>query len=171
MLYITNVKNRNISIKTNWVPRSENPFADELSRYIDHDDWSINHELYLIFEEKWGPHNIDRFATHYNSHCLRFNSKIWCPGTEAFDALNQPWQKDNNWLVLPPNCIAKTVNKIILEQVQGTLIVPELRSAPYWPIIFSNGSFRMFVIDTDYLPCNKVITKGGGKTVFLVFGH
>lgn len=117
----------------------------------------------MIFDKKWGPHTIDRFATHYNLHCSRFNSKIWCPGTEAIDAFRQPWEHDNNWLVPPPHCVAKTVNKMVFEHAQGTLVVPEWRSAPYWPIIFSKGTFRKFIIDSNYLPCNKVITKGAGK--------
>ena len=154
-----------MTIQTNWVTRLENTQTDKLSRYTDYDDWGISQDLFLKFDLKWGPHDVDRFATHYNTQCLRFNSKIWCPGTEAIDAFGQSWQSDINWLVPPHSQAAKVVNKMVFEKAQGTLILPEWKSAPYWPLICSSKDiFKEFITDIiDYLPCNKAIVKGAGK--------
>lgn len=42
--------------------------------------------------------------------CGRFNSKYWCPGTEAIDAFTQVWKSENNWLFPPPSIIPKVIN-------------------------------------------------------------
>lgn len=39
----------------------------------------------------------------------RFNSKYWCPGTEAVDAFSQVWVSENNWLVPPPSYIPRVI--------------------------------------------------------------
>ena len=78
----TNVcKVNNISYKCKWLPRSKNVKADLLSRQTDAADWSINDDVFKELDSLWGKHTIDRFASHYNNKCNRFNSKIWCPGS------------------------------------------------------------------------------------------
>ena len=52
----------------------------------------------------WGPHTIDRFASHKNTHLARFNSRYFVPGTEAVDAFTTTWAAENNWLVPPISC-------------------------------------------------------------------
>ncbi|CAG2245831.1 unnamed protein product [Mytilus edulis] len=71
--------------------RTENNNADYLSRVMDHDDWGIESSIYHYLCNLWGICTVDRFDTHYNSQCERFNSKVWCPGTEAVDAFTQFW--------------------------------------------------------------------------------
>ena len=36
-----------------WVPRDQNTEADALSRVIDYDDWSFNHEQFLALNKLW----------------------------------------------------------------------------------------------------------------------
>jgi hypothetical protein len=38
----------------------------------------------------WGPHSIDRFATHGNSQLPRYNSRWRDPTSEAVDCLHLP---------------------------------------------------------------------------------
>ena len=42
------------------------------------------------------PHAMDRFANHENTQLPRFNSRFWCPGTEAVDAFSVSWAGENN---------------------------------------------------------------------------
>lgn len=107
-----------------WKPRNENKRADFLSRVTDMDDWSVHDDVFNSYEKLWGMHTVDRFATHYNKKCERFNSKYWCPGTEAVDAFTQVWVSENNWLVPPPSYIPRVINKMIAERATGTLIIP-----------------------------------------------
>ena len=65
------------------------------------DDWSINPAVFRVIDAKWGPHTIDRFASHYNAQVPRFNSKFASPGCSGVDALSQDWRNENNW-VCPP---------------------------------------------------------------------
>ena len=68
---------RGISIDVQWIPRSENTLPDYISKMIDHEDWGVSFELFHFIDEMWGPHNIDRFASHINTKLPRFNSLFW----------------------------------------------------------------------------------------------
>ena len=59
---ISNVCKQNI-LEPAWLPRTQNTSADELSRIIDHDVWSLKFEIFQQFENTWGPYTID---SHYN---------------------------------------------------------------------------------------------------------
>lgn len=62
---------------------------DQWSRKIAHDDWGIRSNVFDLYNQKWGPYTVDRFATHYNAQCVRLNSPIWGPGTEAVYAFSK----------------------------------------------------------------------------------
>lgn len=55
------------------------------------DEWSVHDDVFKSFEKIWDTYTVERFATHYNIKCERFNSIYWCPGTEAVDAFTQIW--------------------------------------------------------------------------------
>ena len=46
--------------------REKNQQADYLSRSVDHDDWMVNPYIFQWIDSIWGPHIIDKIATHYN---------------------------------------------------------------------------------------------------------
>ncbi|KAK3107923.1 hypothetical protein FSP39_025264 [Pinctada imbricata] len=73
-------ESRSIQIDTEWVPREQNIQADFLSRCHDSDDWQIAPLVFIHLDKIWEPHTIDRFASDYNTKCVRFNSRWWCPG-------------------------------------------------------------------------------------------
>ena len=89
----------------------KNQEADSLSRKGDNDDWGMQWWVFKMLDEKWGPHTYDRFASSYNRKCDKFSSKFWCAGCSGVDALSQPWARENNWLVPPPNMITVVVKK------------------------------------------------------------
>ena len=91
----------NISFQVQWIPRSANAKADYLSRLIDPDDWYLNPRLFTLLTQCWGPFDVDRMSDHNNAQLRRFNSRFWCPGTEAVDCFTQNWSNRNNW-VCPP---------------------------------------------------------------------
>ncbi|VDI65147.1 Hypothetical predicted protein [Mytilus galloprovincialis] len=153
---------KNIGLQTNWVPRTENKHADFLSRHTDPDDWSIEKNVFHDLSCTFGPFTVDRFSTHYNAQSSRFNSRIWCPGTEAINAFSQFWGGDTNWLVPPPSLVAMTINKIIKDKAKCMLVIPEWKSAPYWPLLYKDGGFRDFIKEVIYLPRYNIIVKGTG---------
>ncbi len=140
-IFSTCIEN-NISIKIDWIPRSENEKADAISRKVDHDDRSLSELHYLNLERLWGPHSIDRFASFQNHKLSRFNSRYWNPGSERVDAFTQTWSGENNWLVPPISLIANTILHLRASKSKETLIIPEWPSAPFWPLLTNNqGKF------------------------------
>ena len=66
----------NIKLASLWIPREQNKIADNLSRYSDCDDWEIHSDDYEELDTLWGTHTVDRFATDYNSKCIRFKGVL-----------------------------------------------------------------------------------------------
>lgn len=156
--------NNDIELHSNWIPRSENKIADSLSRCSDSDDWSVLDEIFVSLDKKWGPHTCDRFASDYNTKCSTFNSRFWCPGTSAVDAMKQNWALHNNWLVPPPRLLLLVIAKIVRDQCTCTLLVPEWRSAPFWPMLFQRDGFKSdFITDYTRLPPGRLTKRGRGR--------
>ena len=53
----------NVSLSTERIPRTENDWADHISRIIDHDDWGISQNMFEYIDALLGPYEIDFFAT------------------------------------------------------------------------------------------------------------
>ena len=163
--------NNNIALDVQWIPRDQNVTADELSRFVDRDDWSINDYTFCFLSDLWGYHTVDRFANVFNSKLPRFNSRFWNPGCEAVDAFTQNWKGENNWIV-PPVCLIIRVIKHLREcQATGTLLVPFWVSAVYWPFLCPDGvHFHDFVHDVKYFRFgSSIIRKGRCKSC--IFGN
>ena len=128
-----------IRLEVEWIPRSANDRADFFSKIVDYDDWRVRREYFLLVEKKWGPHSVDRFANHENAQLPRFNSRFWCPGTEAVDAFSVSWANGNNWVVPPIFLISKVLNHIAASGARGTLVVPAWPSAAFWPMIYTDN--------------------------------
>ena len=142
-----------ISIEPEWVPRSSNEQADYLSRIVDFDDWSVSPHIFRFSDLKWGPHSIDRFADEHNHLLPRFDSRFWNPYCEAMDTFTRSWDFDNNWVCPPPHLVPRTLRHMRSCCAQGTLIVPLWRSAPFWPLLTTDGShLAHFVEDWVDLP-------------------
>ena len=142
-----------IHIEPEWFPRTENQQADYLSRIQDRDDWIIQPALFATIDQLWGPHTIDRFANNLNTQLPRFNSRFWCPGTEAVDTFTCDWRHEVNWACPPSHLISRTIRHAAKTCSRGTLIVPAWPSAPFWPVLYPNGCEEAsFIKETMLLP-------------------
>ena len=142
-----------IHLEPEWIPRELNTQADYLSRIIDYDDWQLNHRVFSDLDRLWGPHTVDRFASNDNTQIERFNSRCWCPGTEAVDAFTVHWAGENNWLCPPITLVARVIRHAQVCQAEGTLIVPAWPSASFWPLLCPEGQcFASFVLQALELP-------------------
>lgn len=157
-----------IQIDIQWIPRFENQAADELSRYVDRDDWSLNPEVFAELEHRWGPHSIDRFASHYNAQVSRFCSKFKSPGCEAVDAFAHNWSDENNWLCPPVSVIVDVIKHAQACEAVGTLVVPVWPSAFFWPLLKTLSSDPTpVVVDSVTLPRRTdLIIPGPGQKLF-----
>ncbi|XP_071945794.1 uncharacterized protein [Antedon mediterranea] len=137
----------NIHIEPEWLPRELNSRADQLSRFIDPDDWSLNRSVFSHLDKRFGPHTVDRFASHYNAQLSRFNSRFWNPGCEAADSLTQNWACENNWVFPSAFIVLKAVQHMRECKSYGTVIVPEWPSAPFWPALSPTlGFLRTYLV-------------------------
>ena len=127
-----------IELKLTWIPRETNKKADAYSREVDMDDWGIESTVYRALDEKFGPHDFDRFANAENKRCKSFNSLNWEKGSRGVDALNFDWKGYNNWVVPPPYMLAKVVGHMLACGAEGTVIMPEWPSNPAWPMLMPN---------------------------------
>lgn len=157
-------EDENIVIQPEWIPRDGNEKADHLSRCRDSDDWEISDDIFVYLNSAWGPYSIDRFASHLNRKCKRFNSRWWVPGTEAVDAFSQYWGQDLNWLVPPPRLISLCLEKIFNDRANCTMVIPEWKSGPFWPCLLKDeNNFKTSVEAIINLPRSKVIIVGKGN--------
>ena len=139
-------RREDIKLDVFWVPREENAIADELSKYVDHDDWTTSFAFFRELDADWGPYTIDRFASNKNTKTQRYNSLFWNPECEAVDSFTQDWSDENNWLVPPVYLIARAIRHAKDCKAKGSIIVPLWESAPFWPLLFDGaGSYREFV--------------------------
>ena len=142
-----------IMLEIQWIPRSMNQLADDLSKTLDLDDWQLNPKLFSMLHKKWGPFTVDRFASNYNKQLQRFNSRFWCPETEAVDSFTQNWSSELNWACPPVSLIISVIRHMSVCKAKGTLIVPRWPSAIFWPLIMPEpGRFAPFIRESLILP-------------------
>jgi hypothetical protein len=120
-----------------WIPRDYNQLADFWSKFLDVGDWTLSNEWFSILEKHWGPHTIDRMASPNNTRLPRFFSRFYCPEAEGLDCFSIPdWSNENNFV----NPDFNLVNRVLLHmracRSEGTIIVPDWPSQPWWPILF-----------------------------------
>ena len=142
-----------VSIDMQWIPRDLNIIADDISKFVDLDDYSINDGVFYSLDDLWGPHTCDRLACHYNAKLPKFNTRFYQPGTSGVNAFAQDWSNDNNWLC-PPVCLTcKVLSHLKVCNAAGTLVVPLWRSAHFWPrLCFDGLHWSGFVHDWVILP-------------------
>ena len=151
-IFDASVRSR-IRLEPEWIPREGNQLADYISRIVDYDDWMLNPVVFRELDSRWGPHTIDRFANWYNNQLPRFNARYWCPGAEAIDAFTCDWSCENNWWCPPLYLVPRLLRHAQLTKALGTLIIPQWVSAPFWPLLFPDGSHpAKFVTGIQELP-------------------
>ena len=142
-----------VNIDMQWIPRDLNSVADDISKFIDYDDYVINDTVFNALDDLWGPHTCDRFACSYNAKIQCFNSRFYQPGSSGVNAFSQDWSHHNNWLCPPVYLTCRVIKHMELCSAQGTLIVPLWKSAHFWPILCSDGfHWSTFIHDWVILP-------------------
>ena len=154
-----------ITLRPQWIPRSENQRADTFSKFHNKEDRKINLMIFDQLNLLWGLRTVDRSSSHYNNQIQRFNSRFASPGCEAVDALPQNWSIKYNWVCPPVSMIIPVIHHFMKCKAKGTLIIPEWRLAHFWPVIKQHSpKFPDFVIDFRYLcRIENMIIPGQGQ--------
>ena len=116
-----------ISIEPEWIPRTNNEYADYLSKIVDYDDWAIADHVFSHLNALWGPFSIDRFASRKNRKLIRYNSRFFERDSEGVDTFAFDWKDELNWAVPPPSLGLRTLQHMQNCRAVGVVVLP------YWP--------------------------------------
>jgi hypothetical protein len=151
---VATCRRRGIELTVEWIPRELNQQADDLSKFYDWDDWKLNPQWFRRLDGQWGPHTVDRFASHLNHHLPRFNALHWSPDVEHVDAFTRHWgHPENNWCNPPFGLIGHVLQHMQDCGAAGTLICPHWRTRPWWHWVCPDGhNFAPYIVDWIQLP-------------------
>ncbi|CAI7877429.1 unnamed protein product [Closterium sp. NIES-54] len=116
-----------IRLVAEWIPRELNTRADELSKALDRDDYSLKTPWFRLLKRRLGPHSIDLFAKGSNTKLPRFCSKTPHPDAAAVDAFSIPWTSEQGYAFPPPHLIPAVLHHVKRTRAAITLVTP------YWP--------------------------------------
>ena len=135
-----------ITLQVERVASADNE-ADAPSRLLDRDDYKLHPSIFAQLESRFGPHDVDLFATHVNTQLPRFFSRFFCPGTSGVDSLSQPWAGLNCYGNPPydPAFLLAVVQKLREERATATLVVPYWRAQPWWQQLMELASDLVFL--------------------------
>ena len=124
-----------------WLPR-EDPLlqvADYYSRELDLGDWGLEDTPFNILEERWGPFEVDLFATPLNRKCKLYYSELFYPSSGGVDAFTFDWNGMNVFACPPVPLIVPTIKHMKACRAKGLFICPLWSTHPFWPFLCSDG--------------------------------
>ena len=145
-------KERNIWISAEHIPGVHNIEADKASRkqYRWESEWMLHPDIFQQINRKFGPFDVDLFATRLNHQCKQYFAWKPDPLALAIDAFAQPWTFNLIYGFPPFSLIGKTLQRLEEEGRTAFLILP-LWTTQHW---FSRA-LRMTVQHPRLLPRSK----------------
>ena len=119
----------NILVTARYIPGIQNVEADRESRvFLDSSDWKLHPGVFNCLHQKWGPINIDLFASRLSYQLDQFVS--WRPDPLAIhtDAFTLDWATFRGYAFPPFALIGRCLHQIQSQQVSHIVFV-----APVWP--------------------------------------
>ena len=99
----------------------------------------------------------------------RFCSRWLNSFMEVLDAFSANWNSEDNWLFPPPCIVPRVLRHLQASKADGTFVVPEWHSSPWWPLLsYDRVIFRPVVTDwliVDPYP-NMIIPAVSGVGLF-----
>jgi hypothetical protein len=129
----------NVKLWVEWNRRNLNVRADELSNVVDRSDWKLLPRWFNLLSRRWGPFDVDRFASHLNAQLPVFNSLYWCPGTAGVNSLTLNWAGVNNWINPDYSKVGEVLIHMRHCKARGCLIIPWWPSRPWFHLLFPDG--------------------------------
>ena len=145
-----------------WRPRKFLHESDALSKYVDTQDFSLCHDVWVYVLREFGPFDVDRFAADHNTVCDVFNSKFDSEHSSGTDALAQDWSGVRNYC-LPEFGMGNTaVISLVLDIIERDdchclLIVPVWPRAMWWHRLWTLPGRRRY----EYLMGSSLVPNSG----------
>ena len=154
----TVVQENQIDLSAKFLAGKLNVQADRRSRILSPYEWKLHPRIFLMLENLWGPHSINRFASEMMTQLPRYNSLFADLDTEAVDCMTQDWSKDNNFINPPFWMLNKVVRKIKEDHAEATVIAPYWKAQPW----FQEIQKMCVAVPLRIRICNRMMLKRGG---------
>jgi hypothetical protein len=155
-----------IYLRAEYHPGVINQLADQLSRMEwERADWMLHPRLFRAVDTLWGPLTIDLFASAGNHQVPRYFSRNEDVFAVARDALRQDWSELDAYANPPFALIGVILRKIEQEGASVVLILPEWRTAAWWPLLYPllvDVPHRLPRAEDTYLPASQGNSAGVG---------
>jgi len=127
---------RDIILTAEYIPGVVNVVADAESRSMqDRTDWKLHPKLFQQINQRWGPLQVDLFASRLSTQLPRFFSWKPDPLAEATDAFSQQWETFKGY-ANPPWClIGRVLSQVQQQQAQVILVAPVWKGQPWYPML------------------------------------
>ena len=126
-----------IHVSAEHLPGVLNVRADRESRMVeDSSDWKLNPTLFQTLFQKWGPLEIDLFASRLTCQLPTFVS--WKPDPQAFqtDAFLMNWGEFRGYAFPPFALIGRCLRQVISQNVEHlVLVAPVWPAQPWYPVL------------------------------------
>ena len=121
-----------ITLESTYV-RSADNLADGLSRYDYSTSMRLLPSVFTSLDRRWGPHTIDRFASHADTQLPRYNSATLDPRSEGVNSLSLDWAGSNSWVFPPVELISRVVHLLRNSpHASATVVVPYWRAQAWF---------------------------------------
>jgi len=126
---------RNIYLFASYIASIDNTIADRESRSTNiNSEWSLSEQAFNLVEKKFGPFDIDLFASAINTKCDLYVSWLPDPASWAIDAFTLSWNSFYFYAFPPFILVIRALRKIVNEKATGVLVVPWWPSQPWFPL-------------------------------------
>ena len=143
-----------ITLVAQWIPRENNEFADFYSKMTDMGDWKLDPQVFKALNRRWGPFEVDLFASFENHQVEKYYSRFFTPSCTAVDAFAQDWSNIMGWCNPPFSLLSRVLIKGRQCGARMCLICPFTPSATWWPLLISpheQGAFQNFVLAAQFI--------------------
>ena len=142
-----------IEPRATYLPGEENLVADFLSRgKCLPSEWSLNQLVFESVNEKWGPLEIDLFASSFNHRLPAYCSRVVDRKAVARDALSLHWGRWSAYAFPPFALIPLVLRKVAEDEASLVLIAPHWPGRSWFPLLLA-----LLVDEPWLLPQRRVL--------------
>jgi hypothetical protein len=126
-----------------WLPRELNQHADDLSKFVDLDDWGLSRRSWNIVQDRFKGFNCiftcDRFAAEDNRLLQCFCALYYSPGVWFVDCFSRSWGLGFSWWNPNPREVPRVLAKVRKDRARGGLLVPLWLGSWWWMKLCPDG--------------------------------
>lgn len=129
---------RGSELRMQFLPGLQNVDADQASRWrVSAQEYQLRPDLFRGLHQRWGPFEVDAFASRANAQLPQFWSRYPEPSAQAVDALQQRWDKCL-YLAPPFGLLSRVLQEVRSQRVNDcTLLAPLWPTQSWWATLLS----------------------------------